>query len=392
MLFAFVSLVACSHATTNRNQNNLPEFSWDHISTWCFPCFAALPLTDEQVAWFNKFDMVDQCCSGLQLYPNGSYVPNVIETSFNVSQQLKAAKASTFFSPYIGMELGQSWYEPQQQFNTDPQHSHQWLRFANGTAVTCSPDQPYVCGLLQRAQNFSKVYDWRADGMIDYFVNNITGPFFRSNSVDGVFFDDIYTICEFVSGGAKLGWFNKDDGITFCAAAIQALQATADAGRAAGKLPIFSLKGDESNESAYNSTKYSQVLEQHGGMAYFEYWAGWPGQPRNENQLNLAIQLGQAGVPMQMHSTPDICRKNFTDWPLAMFLIAANNHSYFSVGEGWNAGLTQSLWLDAYDKPLGAPKGPATKTADHVWVRDFEHVTVYLDMGDCNKTSITFHS
>lgn len=43
----------------------LPQFSWDRISTWCFPTFATLPLTQDQIAYFSKFDMVDQCCSTL---------------------------------------------------------------------------------------------------------------------------------------------------------------------------------------------------------------------------------------------------------------------------------------------------------------------------------------
>eukprot|EP00035_Acanthoeca_spectabilis_P032335 m.480353 g.480353 ORF g.480353 m.480353 type:complete len:246 (-) comp53066_c0_seq1:30-767(-) len=239
--------------------------------------------------------------------------------------------------------------------------------------------------------NGTHVYDWRADGMIDYWIKSIVNPFLSAAEVDGVFFDDIYTICEHVSSGVNAGWFAAADAADFCDAAFTALAATADAFAAAHKLPIFSIKGDESNVSAYNRSRYAEVVESHGGMAYFEYWNSWPGQPREESLLQFAMELGQAGVPMQMHAGPTTsgpCNTS-TTFPLAMFLVAAAEHSYFAYGSGWNPSTEQSLWLPEYDQPLGKPLGPGTQVAPHTYTREFEHLSVWVNMSDCTTAKIT---
>jgi hypothetical protein len=146
-----------------------------------------------------RFDMVDICAPGrVQNKSSGVWAANVTATSREAATQLLANKSSSFISPYLGYELGQSWYEEQVKFSSDPQHSHMWLRYANGSVVTCDPSNPStrgICALLQSPTVGNKVYDWRADGMIDYFVSNISGAFIDDPLFKGIFFDDIYTIC-----------------------------------------------------------------------------------------------------------------------------------------------------------------------------------------------------
>eukprot|EP00040_Diaphanoeca_grandis_P003250 m.24370 g.24370 ORF g.24370 m.24370 type:complete len:421 (+) comp14577_c0_seq1:44-1306(+) len=375
----------------------LPTWSWDKMSTWCFPTFANLPLTDDQIDWYSKFDMVDNCCSGLRRDEvTNDYLPTAVNAAINISKTLKAHKPTTFYSPYIGMEMGQNWYGECEKWNHLVEFAPQWLTYKNGTVMTCNNESHTLCALLQlNPQNDTKVYDWRAPGMIDYFVNNISGVFWNDSNVDGIFFDDIYTICEWVSSGVHDGWFDPQDAIEFCDASFKVLAATADAGRAANKLPILSIKGDETNMTVYNISKYRDVILEHGGMVYFEYWNNWPSQPRQESLLELAMDFGSRGVPMQMHaSVMHNCignvTGNFTDWPVATFLLAAGEHSYFSIGSGWNPGLEQSLWLPVYDQPLGKPLGLATQIAPHVWTREFEGVSVWVNMSDCNATKITY--
>lgn len=138
------------------------------------------------------------CIGGLQRRSDGEYMPHTTEAAFNFSEQLRAYKPATYFYPYIGMELGQSWYALQYEFNTNSAHAHQWLRYKNGSVMTCddTPKTHALCALLQQYQNYSKVYDWRAEGMIDFFVSNISGVFWESSFTNGIFFDDIYTICK----------------------------------------------------------------------------------------------------------------------------------------------------------------------------------------------------
>ena len=62
----------------------------------------------------------------------------------------------------------------------------------------------------------------------------------------------------------------------------------------------------------------------------------------------------------------------------------------FVVGSGWNPGLQQALWLDEFERPLGAPTGFATIVSPHVYERTFQHVHVHVNMSECADTKITW--
>ena len=66
---------------------------------------------------------------------------------------------------------------------------------------------------------------------------------------------------------------------------------------------------------------------------------------------------------------------------LAIFLICAEEHSYFRVHEGYSANGNQRWmrWFAEYDKPLGAPMGPA-KQDEYRYTRSFKHATVTVDI------------
>ena len=190
------------------------------------------------------------------------------------------------------------------------------LKYANGSDVICDNTNGNThgyCALAQSGfqhindtfQGGNKVYDWRQPGMIDYFVHNITGPFIEDELFKGIFFDDIYTICEIIASAPDM--FPPNSTEEFCAATMQELAIVSTASVQGNTLPILSVKGDETDATAFNMTKYTELVAPNGKggdiMAYFEYWAQWPGQPRNEAMLNYSIEWGKMGVPMQMHST-----------------------------------------------------------------------------------------
>jgi len=68
-------------------------------------------------------------------------------------------------------------------------------------------------------------------------------------------------------------------------------------------------------------------------------------------------------------------------YPLAIFLICAEKHSYFRVHEGYSANENDHWmrWFPEYDRPLGPPAGPATKDGLS-YTRSFRHATVQLDI------------
>jgi hypothetical protein len=120
---------------------------WDSIRTWCFPCFAKLPLTEEQLAHYTKFDQIDVCAPGLVKDVHGQYVPNVTHTTHTMAVELLARNPTVELFPYLGFELGQSWYAAQTRFNADPFFSSMWLRYANGSTVICDQANGAVLGV-----------------------------------------------------------------------------------------------------------------------------------------------------------------------------------------------------------------------------------------------------
>ena len=68
-------------------------------------------------------------------------------------------------------------------------------------------------------------------------------------------------------------------------------------------------------------------------------------------------------------------------YPLAIFLICAEKHSYFRIHEGYSANENNRWmrWFPEYDRPLGPPTGPA-KRDGYRYSRTFEHASVTLDI------------
>jgi hypothetical protein len=69
------------------------------------------------------------------------------------------------------------------------------------------------------------------------------------------------------------------------------------------------------------------------------------------------------------------------NYQLAIFLICAEKYSYFDLKDGYDAK-TSKTWMTHpadYDRPLGAPKGPAVRDG-YTYAREFAHASVQLDI------------
>ena len=95
--------------------------------------------------------------------------------------------------------------------------------------------------------------------------------------------------------------------------------------------------------------------------------------PRNKSVLG--IDEGRATVGSDAQA-----RAGLT-YPLAIFLVCAEKHSYFRIHEGYSANENDRWmrWLPEYDRPLGPPNGPAKKDGFR-YSRTFEHASVTLDI------------
>lgn len=94
-----------------------------------------------------------------------------------------------------------------------------------------------------------------------------------------------------------------------------------------------------------------------------------------KNTSDLGIDESHAKV-----SSDEAARQALV-FPLAIFLICAEEHSYFRIHEGYSADEDDRWmrWLSEYDRPLGPPSGPAKKDGFR-YSRKFQHATVQLDI------------
>ena len=95
--------------------------------------------------------------------------------------------------------------------------------------------------------------------------------------------------------------------------------------------------------------------------------------PRNTSVMG--IDEGRATVRSHAQA-----RARLT-YPLAIFLVCAEKHSYFRIHEGYSANENDRWmrWLPEYDRPLGPPNGPAKKDGVR-YSRTFKHASVTLDI------------
>jgi len=84
------------------------------------------------------------------------------------------------------------------------------------------------------------------------------------------------------------------------------------------------------------------------------------------------------------HMVLDSALQDRLDFFLSMFLICAEEYSYFLMHDGYNVNPgVSALWMKRFaefDRPLGKPLGPAVQSG-YTYTRKFEHAAVWLDLG-----------
>jgi hypothetical protein len=106
--------------------------------------------------------------------------------------------------------------------------------------------------------------------------------------------------------------------------------------------------------------------------------------------------------------TPEEMRKAAQDYlnaALALFLLVAEDTMWFSYSWFWAAGdyipfgkdhTCPDEFYPTFKCPLGEPLGPpkrahnATKKDDYVYIREYEHASVYVDLNNRDATGVTW--
>lgn len=79
------------------------------------------------------------------------------------------------------------------------------------------------------------------------------------------------------------------------------------------------------------------------------------------------------------HDEQHLLAREQITFPLATFLVGAGRRSYFCYTWGWLGEYGTFDWYPEFDKPLGVPKGEATREG-WTYRREFEHASVFVDL------------
>lgn len=125
---------------------------------------------------------------------------------------------------------------------------------------------------------------------------------------------------------------------------------------------------------------------------------------RMGKMIAMTLSIGETAVSEGVDEVrlenvdPNYGSQEIIDFNIALFLVCAEKYSYLYIKDGYSAetrrGICESsVWMKAlpeYKKPLGAPKGPA-KLDGYIYTREFEHVSVWLDIKN-RKAIVTWES
>ena len=111
------------------------------------------------------------------------------------------------------------------------------------------------------------------------------------------------------------------------------------------------------------------------------------------------IAVWRIGVEVETEGKKDLGAAEFEKlarerlpYHLAVFLIGARPYSYFQYGWGWTLQSGGLVEYPEFSKPLGAPKGDATRPDPAAWTftRQFERASVRVDL-ETGTSEIMWH-
>ncbi|XP_065830202.1 uncharacterized protein [Oscarella lobularis] len=323
----------------------MPPFSWDTVPVYNFLCNKSGPFNDAAVQIIARFPIiaidqgqgedVSDCCTEDKILA--------------VAKQIKAVNDSVYIIFYYNSMLDWNGYRLHEKLLKHPEF---WLRNASGEPVRIPGDHSF-----KQPKEGMLVFDLSTQAGRDFWASDCINAT-KSEYIDGCFADrageDTFqkntlspeTAKAYASGHVKvLQDLQKSLG-------DNVLMANNDLVPGVGSTMIEGFRSDEKSIlRLQEAVAQNKLVEVHAGYS-------------------------------------DSCR-NITD-TLAAFLIGAGEYSYYACSQVWFVDETHKNWLTwrpEYDKPLGKPTGPATKSGD-VYTRQFASGTVAMFNAKTNKGNI----
>jgi hypothetical protein len=275
----------------------------------------------------------------------------------------------------------------------------------------CVTDQPWGTK--------DAVWDFRASGATDWFVENFIGELASESAITNaggapgaVFFDECdQNNCGYHGSTCDYDKFSPADFASQQAASNAMLARTAAALNANNLIPIFSFDNRLNASSAGLpgavapcALPEEDSLAALAGSTWVRFYENWPStfwRPDNADlhaaMIANAILETAAGVPVVLHTGGACPAENRTiarpgplggpvEFAVATYLVVADAGTTLSLSDDWYD--QNFCWRPELDVDFGAPLAPATRTGPHSWTRNFTRANVAVDVSQGGASSV----
>lgn len=351
-----------------------PEFSWKTLPVYTHVGKTEGDFTDEEIRAIARFPLVtiekSQAIKQGRSCEEGTYV---------AARQIKKVNPTAKVLFYLNAVIDWPGYEARAQFEKRPEWA---LRDRKGELVR------FRERVLFDVSN-PALREWWSD---------VCAKAMKSAPLDGVFMDAIPRIAMIEKQNRALYGDQKYEALV--AGVIELMKLTKQKIGSHRILLFNGLRGDRTRwDGGMRFLEYADaaMIEHFAGVSAI----GPDGLPKKEwlaaefEMMREAAAKGKMVLvkawPAFSHKFPDYSTfppgqavrleraQREIEFPLAAFLAAAQEHSRFLYTWGYLHQDGALVWFPEYDKPLGAPKGPAKQSGDR-YEREFQHARVSVDL------------
>lgn len=364
----FIAIIVLSQVTFG--QKHYPKFSWDKVSVaYHFGKKGNLLTTNEAkfIASKTNFVVLEKAHG----FPKYKFSEEAILRDAKVLKKYNNDLKIIF---YWNAFLDYSMYQAHKEYEENPDW---WLKNADGT--------------LDLKRGRIKRYDLSNPAVRKWWID-VTEKNVASKYIDGVFFD---ALLQVLAPSNKKQW-GKEKYDAIEQGLKDLIKETRE--RIGGdKLLVYNGIRSTHNRSTGNNfpantdaimiehfghfnskTKESMLLDvqemekagKSGKIVIFKAWPGFAWVDKEAMAKSYKEKRKIAATNIQ--------------FPLASFLVGAQEHAYFIYNWGYRLDMGGLEWYPEFDKPLGKPLNEM-QTNGWVLTRKYEHADVWVDLE--NKTS-----
>jgi hypothetical protein len=368
LLSALTSLLGAERPDLKSSQEHFPAFSWDRVPRYMH-IRKDTAFTDEEIRYLATFPLVTfEKSTGNK--DSGSTEAGTLKAA----RAVKAINPATKILYYRNVIVHYGGY-------------------AANTALAEIPDAflKGKTGSAKLVRNRVQAYDLTSKTVRDWWLSNAK-QVCDDPAIDGLFLDGVVKILEPAFLRNEIGAEKKAAEL----AGYETLMAAARQQLGPKKLMVANVLRARFPDSGLGALRafdgsYIEGFEGEVGMSKKDYVA------KGIAAIQTAAQQGSiiaftCGLGGNLQDADEASRSEAEAQPsgrtgdrstymLAMFLICAERFSYFDLKDGYDAKQSK-LWLTRaaeYDRPLGAPKGPAVRSG-YTYTREFAHASVRLDI------------